>query len=742
MLTADIAALLVAFGGVAFLTINRVLIDRTLKARPRDHFLAVGLTAITFIAARFVQRTTGDLDHALLASRVQYVSAIALIAIGLTELPTGMAAERRRRWVWIIGISGGVVAGLAMTALVARSPEVRVDLFDHRYLAPTPGPLNWIVGAFAGFVAVVAWRFLKTAPRAQVSIGRYVFIVLVFAVAGANELLMVSGVIRSIHTFEFAFLAFVAVASYNRQHTLDIANADLEKLVTARTADLELALHDLTQKERRVRAIAEATREGVLFVSSDQVITTCNQALCSLSGKLESELVGTRVVEMFEPRDAARITDVIAGSSDEPVEAQLVRDDGSKLLVEILPSGNPGVVLVRDVSAQREIQHRLVQTDRLAAMGTLAAGTAHEINNPLAYIVGNAELLGEWMATLDLPAAELAEPRAMVDEMLTGSLRVARIVKDLMSLGRERPNDRGPANIVEVVESALSIAAPQIRHRATLIRDFAPNLPKVAASPLRLSQVFLNLVINAVHAMPEDARSQNELRVRIRATDAMVQVDVEDTGVGIPEELRNRIFDPFFTTKPVGQGTGLGLSVSHGIVTALGGRIRVRPLERGTCFSVEIPTVEAADAIPKIAIDDPRSQPTRKKVLVADDEQNVCKFISRILVDYAVTSVHDGASVVERCKHETFDVIICDLMMPNLTGMEVYDELVRTNPKLARRMVFITGGVFTERARSFLESQAPCWLEKPLASRELKQLVERMLNIQATTGEIPVALSS
>ena len=765
-LSIDTAALLVALGGVAFLTINRLLIDRTLKHRPRDYFLPIGGAALVFMVARVVQRTTGDLDGALLASRVQYVAAVGIVYLGLLELPTRMRGERRRRLLVFVGAGAIAVGGLAMTSLVAQSPTLRVDLFDHHYLAPRPGPLNWIVGVYAATAVVVAWRLLRSAPRSEVPRARYVLIVGVFALAGANEILMVSGVIRSVHTFEFAFLAFIVLASYKRQHHLESVNADLERLVAERTQDLELALSDLTAKERRVRAIAEAANEGVLFVSSEQVITTCNQVLCTLTKRPESALVGKRVTDLFDPRDSQGISEVISGASQKVVEAHLLRgehapaspaaDDNDKtpdksgspgegddkLLVEVLASASPGVVLVRDISAQREIQHRMVQTDRLAAMGTLAAGTAHEINNPLAYIVGNAELLGDWMDTLQLPREQIAEPRAMVDDMLTGSLQVARIVKDLMSLGRDKPNDRGPANIVDIVESSLSIASPQIRHRATLIRDFAPDLPKVAASPLRLSQVFLNLFLNAVHAMPEGERRQNELRVRIRANDGMVQVDVEDNGVGIPEEIRNRIFDPFFTTKPVGQGTGLGLAVSHGIVTSLGGRIRAHPLERGTRFSVEIPTVEAYAAIPKETVDDPRSQPTRKKVLVADDEQNVCKLISRILADYAVTTVHDGASVVERCKQESFDVIICDLMMPNLTGMEVYDELARTNPKLARRMVFITGGVFTESARSFLESQAPCWLEKPLASRELKAQVERMLTIHTTTGEIPVALPS
>jgi len=401
--------------------------------------------------------------------------------------------------------------------------------------------------------------------------------------------------------------------------------------------------------------------------------------------------------------------------------------------------GEPAiVVLARDVTELAESQHQLLQRDRMAALGTLSAGVAHEINNPLTYLLVNLDYVMRRLraaSASDDPMGELARGMhggglpALVQSLqqsVDGANRVRQIVRDLLTFSQGSVEQRGITDVRGIVESAVQMAWHEIRHRARLVKSLA-DVPPVDANEARLGQVFLNLLVNAAQAIPEGHADANEIRVSTRTDEAgNAIVEVRDTGVGIEPQVLPRIFDPFFTTK--GEcGTGLGLSISHGTVRALGGRIEVESERgKGASFRIVLPPAKPWRASAQASPSDVRAM-ARRRVLVIDDEPLVGEAVARSLAEdndvQIVTDAKQGLARIEA--GEKFDVILCDLMMPVMTGMDLYAEVVRRAPKLAGKIVFMTGGAFTPRARAFLESVVNPCLEKPLDMPKLRSILAR-----------------
>ena len=399
-----------------------------------------------------------------------------------------------------------------------------------------------------------------------------------------------------------------------------------------------------------------------------------------------------------------------------------------------------------DITARKKLEVQLLRADRLAAVGTLAAGVAHEINNPLAYIAGNVGYVREQLARMREPFAAAVEAggpaaarRRAVDEVCDalseayeGAGRIRQIVRDLKLFARGDDGGSGPSDVHRVLESSINMANNEIRHRALLVRDYRP-VPPVEGSDSRLGQVFLNLLINAAHAIKEGSVSTNEIRVGTDVDgEGRVVVTVQDSGAGMPAEVMSRIFDPFFTTKPVGIGTGLGLSICHGIITDLGGEISVDSAPaRGTVFTVVLPVHHPRlDPEPRAAA--PSSRPTSApfRILVIDDEPSLGRALTRMLAhEHEVVVVQSGREGLARLleEDEWFDPVLCDLMMPDMSGIELYEELLETRPHIAERIIFMTGGAFTPRAREFLERVPNIRLEKPFDLETLREAVRRRL---------------
>jgi signal transduction histidine kinase/ActR/RegA family two-component response regulator len=380
----------------------------------------------------------------------------------------------------------------------------------------------------------------------------------------------------------------------------------------------------------------------------------------------------------------------------------------------------------------------LIHTQKLESIGTLAAGVVHEISNPLAYIATNLEYIGGRLDRLDDPAI-VREIRRATREATLGADRVRRIVGDLTRFARRDQNPPAPVDVRSVLDTAISIAWNEIRHRARLVRDYGA-LALVLADADRLVQVFLNLLLNAAQAMEDGRAERNHIRLGTRIDGDRLAIEVQDTGIGIPSEALDRVFDPFFTTKPAGAGTGLGLSICHTIVTALGGTIEVESeVGFGTLFRVVLP-VHRETAPGREPLRRSIGANRRARILLVDDEpyfiNAMCRVLEGVYEVVGLTSAREALTRLEQGDGAatSFDLILCDLMMLEMSGIDMHGELVRRSPELARRVVFMTGGAFTPRARAFLHAIPNRCVEKPLDLETIGDLIREQDALPAAAG--------
>jgi PAS domain S-box-containing protein len=519
---------------------------------------------------------------------------------------------------------------------------------------------------------------------------------------------------------------------------------------------------ELRRSEESFRSLIELAPDGVLIRRAG-IIVYVNHALVRCLGHGSAdELLGRPVLDIVHPEDRAALAHDegpllgrgAPGSPAAPTEMRLVRRDGETVLVEgagvpIVFKGQPSVAsLIRDVTERRKMEARFQQNERLASLGVLAAGVAHEINNPLMYVLGNLDLVQKGLSEMAEEPETRADPAReervndlgeMVDKAMDGGDRVRRIVADLKAFSRSGGDDeRGRIDVRRVMTTSINIARNEIRHRARLVVE-EEDVPPVVASDSRLGQVFLNLLLNAAQAIPEGHAARNEITVKTR-TDAMgrVVVEVQDTGGGIPGEILGKLFDPFFTTKPRGVGTGLGLAICHNIVSELGGDITVESeVGKGTCFRVTLtpapPMAEKAEPVAQApaGAEESAGPAPRGRVLIIDDEPFVAGLCQRALrgEQDAQVSTSAAAALSRIEAGEEFDVLLCDLMMPDMGGMELFEVLEERFPTLAKRVVFLSGGAFTHAAQSFRDRVTNPFLDKPCPPDVLRETVRKRVRM-------------
>jgi PAS domain S-box-containing protein len=510
-------------------------------------------------------------------------------------------------------------------------------------------------------------------------------------------------------------------------------------------ADPVEALH---RAQSSLRMLMDISQELVV-VHRDGMIVYANAAVGHALGVRTDDIVGTALAQLFNADDRAavetRVMSPPANSAEEMFGIRWRKHNGGYRTTEAVVApidfegSSAALVVARDVTERVDFQQQLVQRERMAALGTLAAGVAHEINNPLTYLVVNTEhVLRRLRAAIasDDPISELAEGTdedalavlvQSLQHAVEGANRVRQIVRDLLTFAQGNVEQRGAVDVRGIVESAVQMAWHEIRPRARLVKSLA-EVPPVNANEARLGQVFLNVLVNAAQAIPEGQADKHEIRVATMTDEhGNAVVEVSDTGIGIVPEDMPYIFDPFFTTKGEG-GTGLGLAISHGTIKGLGGDILVKSVPgRGTTFRVVLPTAKTwrSSTIPAKPSDSRVAE--RLRLLVIDDDRLVAEALARSLArDGEIEVVNDAKLALARiAAGKRYDVILCDLMMPIMTGMDFYAEVVRVEPKLARRIVFMTGGAFTTRARGFVESIVNTCLEKPLDMSKLRSLIAR-----------------
>ena len=391
---------------------------------------------------------------------------------------------------------------------------------------------------------------------------------------------------------------------------------------------------------------------------------------------------------------------------------------------------------LREVETRRErnrMHEQLMISDRMASIGLLAAGVAHEINNPLSAVIANLDLALddlEALARSSGPAQLVDDLRLELSDARSGADRVRAIVRDLRIFSRSESETYGPVNVQAVLESTLRMASNELRHRAKVVTDYVELRP-VLGSEARLGQLCLNLIVNAAQAIPEGKANKNEVRVRTRSEESRARIEIEDTGTGISPEMLKRLFVPFATTKPAGVGTGLGLSICQRIVTELGGDISVESqLGVGAKFIVRLPFAERT--IPETQTREVVDHKPRRRasILVIDDEAMIGAAIQRSVTrEHHVTCLQSAREAIARIRSgERFDVIVSDLMMPEMTGMDLHAELLQIAPDQATAIIFLTGGAFTEQARAFLDRVPNQRLEKPFGPRALRALINGRVN--------------
>lgn len=394
------------------------------------------------------------------------------------------------------------------------------------------------------------------------------------------------------------------------------------------------------------------------------------------------------------------------------------------------------VVLVRDITDLRAMQRQLGFSEHMASVGAMASSVAHEVNSPLTTVIANLDHVAEELKRLDrtLNLLEVTDAMGALDEAKAGAQRVARIVRDLQVFASPMSGERSACDLNQIVDSALNVTASQIRHRARIIRETG-KLPLLRADSSRLGQALINLLLNAAQAIEPGQADANSIRVTTCTTDQWLEILIQDSGEGVKEEHLPRIFEPFFSTKQFDGCTGLGLSICRKIVDEHGGRLLVESTRGvGTLVKLQLPLKRAGvDTVPPPRPATASSSETAR-ILIIDDEPEVARAMGRALRDHAVTLVHDGAAGLDQMRSQRFDLVICDLMMPQMTGMEVFQRVSSDIPSQLSRLVFMTGGAFSDAGHMFLTELTNEYLEKPFDQARLRSFVERQLERVASTN--------
>ena len=533
-----------------------------------------------------------------------------------------------------------------------------------------------------------------------------------------------------------------AVAIVSREERI-FGGADLERiealsdLLSVSLENAEL-VDTLRQTEWRFRTLFRSAPDAVLTVLESGRIREANDAVRDVTSVDAPQVIGRMLSELVVDADRERLLEALGRSfagrasrievsfaplagSDESVTPRLV-----SLAMTKLSDGDPATVLIigRDITAEREMRLRLMESDRLAAVGELVEGVAHEVNNPLSSISAFAQLL--------LRDESLSPPqRESIEVIRSETTRASYVVKDLLAFARRSEPRREPVDVNAVVERTLRLRSYQFAaSHVTVESRLADDLPPVLGDARQLQQVCLNLVTNAAQAMGSRGGGMLTIVTRAEGRDAVLEVC--DTGPGIPEDVRARIFEPFFTTKAEGEGTGLGLSVSYGIVGSHGGTIAVASSSAaGTTFRVTIPVLDdtAGTDQPMMRDDVPRRTTLAgRRVLFVDDESALRDGVEAFgaVRGFTVLTAKDGAQGLDLIRRANVDAVVCDLRMPGMDGPTFHAVLQREAPALAARTVFVTGDVVSATARQVSRRQPI--LTKPFALETLEATIAALLD--------------
>lgn len=467
------------------------------------------------------------------------------------------------------------------------------------------------------------------------------------------------------------------------------------------------------------QAALDAIPSALFVVGESGSIRRANQAFASLVGAERDGLIG-RPWRSAVPADWVPELDRIIGAGEPDRRADLDLGDDAYAAIAARV-GDPGrsevVVLITDQTPRRRLQAQLVQAEKMSAIGQLIAGVAHDLNNPLASVVGFAEFLSE---RPEVPTS-LREPVSIIREEAE---RASSIVKNLLGFVRKQERQRRATSLQPLLDATLALLGNAlVAARVEARLEIEPDLPLPVVDPNQIQQVFVNLIHNAIQAIAATGRP-GVVVVRAKRWREGVALAVIDDGPGMSEAVAAQVFKPFFTTKPEGQGTGLGLSISQSIVNEHGGRITLETAEgHGAKFTVYLPGGEEAG--PLAAGGGPGAAAAGLHILVVDDEPHILHYMRATLESWGhtVAEATDGEEARDRMVRDRFDLVVADLRMPRLGGRELYERLAREEPSLAQRVVFATGDTVRGDTLAFLKSVGRPYLHKPFSLSELRALL-------------------
>ncbi len=499
-------------------------------------------------------------------------------------------------------------------------------------------------------------------------------------------------------------------------------------------------ISDIKKNLSMLKLLVESIPDGVLLVDENGCILAFNHRFAEVCGFPEDLLLrpdngpilNFLRDHLVDPETFFRrlVTNYELSATDFPDNiVELKNGRFIEVYRKALPLGPQStirVICIRDVTAKTKIDLHLMHTDRMATMGALMAGMAHEINNPLTHVIGGLEQIQNRLgAEAELSKEDIKDLHQRVGNLLKSSVRISEIVKDLNLFSRNENESLEPVDPRLAMETILPLVQAEIKSRARLIKDFS-EVPLCLANEGRLGQVFLNLIVNALQAMPAETSGANELHLSIKCTSpSWIEIEVRDNGVGIPAEDLSRIFQPFFTTKPIGTGTGLGLSICFNLVQTFKGEIQVdSQVGKGTSFKVFLPLAKAAS----IPLQPEKYQPAlrQKKILVVDDEEEIRELIaSELSEDNEVWTAQNGLRAMEvlRDQGANVDIIVCDLIMAGMSGMELFRQASSEWPGIDQKFLFLTGGAINDEAREILEERGSQVVMKPFSLEQLREVM-------------------
>lgn len=676
------------------------------------------------VAGRLAQKSTADPALAMLGLRFQVT--VALLSLGfLSWFGCALTATPRRALIPLALCLGAAALTVGTDVVLTADLYVREDAVGSRFWAATPGPgLLLLPLLAAGIIPWGTWSVLHGAgltrrERRSLGVGLVITLLLVF-----HDLAMVWRLIVSVQLVELVPVPLGVLASQivlrrhqDHRNTLAAQVESQTRALRKANATLEAALQSAVLSEQHLRTVQDACSDAMIVVQPGGTVAPLNTAARALLGNAEHPRLETILPGLTLGGDGAQQPVTLGTPGERPTihdVREALLEDGATLL------------MVRDITQQRELEARLATAQRLSALGNVVAGVSHAINNPLGFVLSNAETLLEKARAATPATAATAELALQLRDLVDGTHRVAAIVQELQNVSRTPPRVLTPVDLGVVVERAV-----QRTHARTAPVSVAipPDTWVIGHEP-PLVQVVSNLLLNAADAMEGTPAAVRTLQVSAEQDNGMTVLSVVDSGHGMEAAVAARAMEPFFSTRPVGKGTGLGLWTSYELCRQLGASLSLQSNPgKGTVARVTLPSSQH----PLTPLHTPPPAPpmvvppdgNRLRILVVDDEPAILRAVSRTLNQHAVVCCATASQALEQVRQDAaFELVLCDVMMPEMTGPELKKRLQLQHPQLARRLVFSTGGATDNQAGGAL-GDTPV-LRKPMPAAEMRARIQEL----------------